>query len=90
MTSINPTTVRRFSAVMKNEKPVAIELAKADGILNRVKVESTSDNRVMYGYANNSGLDMVYFKDKLSDVCDKIKEGAKLFKEIMEWGLKKP
>lgn len=88
MTNISPVTVRKFGAVMKNDRPIAIELTKAEGLLNRIKVESTADNRVLYGYGNKSGLDMEYFKGKLNDICTQIKDGAKLFKEIMEWGLK--
>lgn len=90
MTNISPVTVRRFSAVMKNEKPIAIELSKADGLLNRIKIESTSDNRVLYGYGHNAGLDIPYLKDKLNSFCEQIKDGTKLFKEILEWGLKNP
>ena len=88
------SSVKQFAATTRNERQVLLTLSKDEtrGFLNRIKVESADDEnkRMLYSYASNKGLDMMYFKDKLNDMCDQIKEGSKLFREIMEWGLKKP
>lgn len=78
---------REFTGVLKeNAERVTFNLAKSqEGVLNNLSIR-TQDGKA-YNYACNKGLDMEHFKAKTESVCQKIKDGAKLFKEIMEYGL---
>ena len=79
---------REFTGVLKeNAGRVTINLSKSkEGVLNELAIKA--QNGEAYNYACKKGLDMEFFKSKMASVCEHIQEGKKLFKEIMEYGLK--
>ncbi|MBQ7763958.1 hypothetical protein IJ384_01175 [bacterium] len=82
-------TSKKFEGVMKkNAEKISFNLKKENGMLNEIKVKS--DEVPVYNYVKKQGFnseDIEYIKDKLGSFCEEIKDGAKLFKEIMEYGL---
>ena len=83
----NSAISREFVGIAKNRaEQVKINLEKdASGILNKVRVQN--DKGAIYSYAHKSGLDKDFFQSKMETMCKKLKDGADLFKEIMEYGL---
>ena len=81
------TLGREFAGVLKESgERVSVNLQKTTGgMLNSVKINK--ENTPVYSYSYTKGLDTDYFKEKMNTFCGKIKDGAKLFEEIMKYGL---
>ena len=85
--AMNSTTIRRFEGVIRETgERAAIKLENSsNGVLNGLRFET--NNRPVYNYVYNNGLDTELAKGKIAGFCERLKDGAKLFKEIMEAGL---
>ena len=84
-------TVKRFEGILKsNATPISFNLTKSkEGILNGIKVQTGKADceKPVYNYFCKEGLDLEYFKEKMTDICEKVKDGNNLLKEIFEYGL---
>ena len=86
LTTATPT-IRRFGGVLeKTSEKACIKLENnSAGILNGLKFEV--NEKPVYGCACKKGLDKEHVLGKISDFCERIKDGKKLFEDIMKSGL---
>ena len=80
-------TVRRFEGVLeKTSEKACIRLENnSAGLLNGLKLEV--NDRPVYGYVCQKGIDKEHVNNKIASFCERIKEGKKLFEDIMKSGL---
>ena len=97
MPQIQPVTAKRvenvFKAQMTKSSNMTIKLAKENGILKSAQFsKSTIGNKdelvsvyFLGEHPNNNCRAILNVKDKIWEICEKAKEGAKLFADIMGW-----
>ena len=80
-------TVRKFEGVIeKTSEKACIRLENnSAGVLNGLKLEV--NEMPVYGYVCKKGIDKEFVKGKLARFCEHLKEGKKLFEDIIKSGL---
>ena len=96
MPQIQPASLAKvenvFRANVAMNKDVAIKLAKENGVLKSAKIfnvtRGNEDIVSSYSFGSKtSSLNKarIMLTEEISQICEKAKEGAKLFADIMGW-----
>ena len=95
MPQIQPASLAKVENVFRADlkgKQVAIRLAKENGVLRNAKILNVTNGKedlacsYTFGQKTSpkSKVHQMLF-DEISQICEKAKEGAKLFADIMGW-----
>ena len=95
MPQIQPASLAKVENVFRADlkgKQVAIRLAKENGVLRNAKILNVANGKedlaCSYTFgpktSPKSKVHQMLF-DEISQICEKAKEGAKLFADIMGW-----
>ena len=95
MPQIQPASLAKVENVFRADlkgKQVAIRLAKENGVLRNAKIFNVTrgNEDIVSSYSFGSKTSplnraRIMLTEEISQICEKAKEGAKLFADIMGW-----